>query len=139
MFKVNDKNTRRMSTTSFWCFYPQLWILFSKTPATVSTKGEVFLNDFFSKFEDISKYQLLTYSHFLKKFLRETLHFSECWLFLKKWNNESVINVTPLHLILTPPIDVYPPKNVRKTFVPTKFWRIFKLNPPIIMGGQKPC
>ena len=28
MFKVNDKNTRRMSTTSFWCFYSQLWIYF---------------------------------------------------------------------------------------------------------------
>ena len=29
--------------------------LFSKTPVTVSTKSEVFLNDFFSKLEDISK------------------------------------------------------------------------------------
>ena len=27
------------------------------------------------------------HSHFLKKFLKETLHFSERWLFLKKWNN----------------------------------------------------
>ena len=40
------------------------------------------------------------HSHFLKKLLRETLHFCGCWLFLKKWNNESVecsnmvINVT---------------------------------------------
>ena len=28
---------------------------FPKTPVTVSTKNEVFLKDFFSKFEDISK------------------------------------------------------------------------------------
>ena len=28
---------------------------------------------------------------FLKKFLKETLHFSRCWLFLKKWNNESFV------------------------------------------------
>ena len=27
------------------------------------------------------------HSHFLKKFLKETRHFSERWLFLKKWNN----------------------------------------------------
>ena len=29
--------------------------LFSKTPVTVSTKSEVFLKDFFSKLEDISR------------------------------------------------------------------------------------
>ena len=43
------------------------------------------------------------HSHFLKKFLKKALHFSECWLFLKKWNNESVlikyiINITPLYI-----------------------------------------
>ena len=59
--------------------------LFSKTPVIVSTKNEFFLKDFFSKFEDISKEQLLMHSHFLKKFLRETFHFSGCWLL---WRNE---------------------------------------------------
>ena len=43
--------------------------------------------------------------------------------------------------MLTPPIiKVYPPTNLRKNFVPTKFWQIFKLSPLIIMveGGEKP-
>ena len=41
--------------------------------------------------------------------------------------------------MLTPPIiKVYPPTNLRKNFVPTKFWQIFKLSPLIIMveGGR---
>ena len=75
------------------------------------------------------------HSHPLKKFFTETLLFSGCWLFLKKWNNEAVvINVTRL-IILTPPIEVYPPTNLRKNFVPTKFCQVFKLTPLIIMGG----
>ena len=53
--------------------------LFFKTSVTVSTRSEKVM-----------------YSHFLKKFLKETIHFSGCWLFLKKWSNESVvINITP--------------------------------------------
>ena len=32
------------------------------------------------------------HSHFLNKFLEETLHFFGCWLFLKKLNNESVVS-----------------------------------------------
>ena len=77
----------------------------------INHKSEVFLKDFCSKFEAIGKLQLLIYSHFLKKFLKETVHFSRFWLFLKKWNNEGVvINISPLpHIILTPPIDVYLP------------------------------
>ena len=72
------------------------WILFSITPVLVSTKSEVLIRDFFNKFEDISKKQLLMYSHFLKKFLKETLYFSGCWLFLNKWIKESVVtNITP--------------------------------------------
>ena len=31
-------------------------------------------------------------------------------------------------------MEVYPPTNVRKNFVPTTFWQIFKLSPPILMG-----
>ena len=31
-------------------------------------------------------------------------------------------------------MEVYPPTNVRKNSVPTKFWQIFKLSPPI--GGR---
>ena len=29
MFKVNNKNTRTMSMTSFWCFYCYLWTYFT--------------------------------------------------------------------------------------------------------------
>ena len=71
--------------------------------------------------------------------LIETLHFSGCWLFLKKWNNEIII-------ILLPPfyfnslIEFYPPTNLRKNFMPTKFWQVFKLIPPsppsIIIEGE---
>ena len=43
----------------------------------------------------------------------------------------AVINITPL-------IEVYPPTNVRKNFVPTKFWQIFKLSPlPLLWGWAK--
>ena len=52
-------------------------------PVAVTTKSEVFLKDFFSKFEGIGKQQLM-HSHFLEKFFKETLHFFGCWLFLKK-------------------------------------------------------
>ena len=74
-----------------------------------------------------------------EEILMETLHFSGCWLFLKKRNNEIiVINITP-PFYFNCPIEVYPPTNLRKNFVPTKFWQIFKLSPPIIMWvGQKP-
>ena len=73
------------------------------------------------------------HSHFLKKLWKETLYFSGCWLFLKKLNNKVVtINITlPLYNFKSP-IGVYPPTNVRKNFVPTKFWQIFKLNLSII-------
>ena len=63
-----------------------------------------------------------------------TLYFSGCWLFLNKSNNESLVTN------MTPPIEVYPPTNVRKNFDPTKFWQIFKLSLYIIMWrGQKLC
>ena len=70
------------------------------------------------------------HSYFLKKLLKETLHFSGCRLFLKKCNNESAecSNIVLPHLFLTPPIEVYPARNVRKKFVTTKFWQIFKLS-----------
>ena len=45
-----------------------------------------------------------------------------------------VINIT-LHILLTPPIEVYPATNVRIKFVTTKFWQIFKLSHPIVMAG----
>ena len=35
------------------------------------------------------------------------------------------------------PIEVYPPTNVRKNFVPTKTWQIFKLGPPHYNGGSR--
>ena len=34
MFKVNNKNTRTTSLTSFWCFHLKLWIYF--TPFNIS-------------------------------------------------------------------------------------------------------
>ena len=41
-------------------------------------------------------------------------------------------------MTLTPPHRVLSPTNVRRSFIPTKFWQIFKLSPAIIMGGKKP-
>ena len=38
------------------------------------------------------------------------------------------------HVLSTPPIEVYPAISVRKNFVTTKFWQIFKLSHPIVMG-----
>ena len=40
------------------------------------------------------------------------------------------------HLFLTPPKELYPARNVRKNFVITKFWQIFKLIHPIVMRGR---
>ena len=39
------------------------------------------------------------------------------------------------HIFLTLPIDLYPAKNARKNFVTTKFWQIFQLIHPMVMGG----
>ena len=55
----------------------QLTEHFSIMPITVNIKSDVFLKDFFSKFEDIGKKQLI-HPHFLKKCLKERLHFSGC-------------------------------------------------------------
>ena len=40
------------------------------------------------------------------------------------------------HVLSTPPIEVYPAINVRKNFVTTKFWQIFKLSHPVVMGEE---
>ena len=49
-----------------------------------------------------------------------------------------VINIT--HIFLTPLIEIYRATNIRKKFVTTKFWQVFKLSHPILTGGgQKPC
>ena len=40
-------------------------------------------------------------------------------------------------MFLTPPIEDCLTKNVRKKFVTAKFWQIFKLGHPIVMGGEK--
>ena len=69
---------------------------------------------------------------------KKTFYFSTFLMFLNKWNNVSVVYYFS-HILLTPPIKVYPPKNVRKNFAPTKFWQIVQLSPPIIMGwGREP-
>ena len=52
-----------------------------------------------------------------------------------KFSVISVISTTIIMYILTPPIEVYPATNVRKIFVTTKSWQIFKLSHPITMGG----
>ena len=44
-----------------------------------------------------------------------------------------VINIT--HIFLTPPIEIYRATNIRKKFVTTKFWQVFKLSHPILTGG----
>ena len=56
-------------TKSFFSIKPIKWI----------RNREAFLRDIFSKCEAIGQSQLL------KKFLKETLQFSGCWLFLRKW------------------------------------------------------
>ena len=95
-------------------------ILFPITPVKLSTQSE---------FEAIDKSQLLIYSHYLQKFLKETLHFSGCWFFLKNWNNEDVvINITSPHRDLCPPTS--PHKHMKK-FCPHKILTNFKLSPPI--------
>ena len=46
-----------------------------------------------------------------------------------------VINISP-PIYLTLPTEVYPAINVRKSFVTTKFWQIFDLSHPVVMGGR---
>ena len=55
---------------------------FSITPVTVSTKSEVFLKDFFSKFEYIKTDGFM--HSLMNKFLKVTLYFSGWFLFPKK-------------------------------------------------------
>ena len=76
------------------------------------------------------------HSHFVKKFLKETLHFSAgCWLFLKKWNNEGVY-YSP-HIILTPPIEVYFPHKCKKKFGPHKILANFQIKSPHYNGRSR--
>ena len=37
---------------------------------------------------------------------------------------------------ITPPMEIYPAENVRKNFVTTKLWQIFKPSHPIVMGEE---
>ena len=110
---------------------------FSITLVTVSSKSEVFIKNIFSQFEDTGGQQLM-HSHFFKKFLKERLHFSGCWLFLKKWNNESiVISITPPY-IFNSPVKVY-----KKKLYLYKILAIFQMKSPHYNKergfGQKPC
>ena len=67
----------------------------------------------------------------LKKFLTETLHFSGCWLFLKKWNNEIVvINIITPSYNFKSPIKVYPPHKSKKKFCPHKIFANFQIKSP---------
>ena len=84
------------------------------------------------------------HSHLLKKLIKEALYFCGCLPFLNKWNNGSIVTNITRPYNFNSHIEVYPPTNVRKTFVPTKIRKIFKLSLRIIMkkeGGrvQKPC
>ena len=82
--------------------------------------------------------------HFLKKFLRETLHFDGSWLFLEKLNNESVVNIV-INIIPHLFLEVYPTTNERKKFYHHKILANFYVNSPspttpifpalIVMGG----
>ena len=66
------------------------------------------------------------------------------WVFavskeMKYWNYGNKYHPPPPPYYFNSPIEVYPPKNLRKKFVPTKFWQVFKLSPLIILRmGQKP-
>ena len=75
------------------------------------------------------------HSHFVKKFLKETLNFSAgCWLFLKKWNNEGVY-YSP-HIILTPPIEVYFPHKCKKKIGQHKILANFQIKSPHYNGSR---
>ena len=103
-------------------------ILFSVTPVKLSTKSE---------FEATGKSQLLIYSHFLKKFLKETFHFSGCWLFIKKWDNEGVVfNNTPPYNFNSPHRGLSPHKYMN-IFCPNKILANFQIQSPHYNGGSR--
>ena len=69
------------------------------------------------------------HSNFLKKFIKETLYFIGCWLFLSEWNNGNVVtSIAPPKLFRLSHRGLSP-RNVRKNSATTKFWRIFKQKP----------
>ena len=67
------------------------------------------------------------HSHFLKKFIKETLYFSGCRVFLNKWNNESVVtNIAPTKQLYLPPSEFILHK-CKKKFCPHKILANFKI------------
>ena len=70
--------------------------------------------------------------YYLRKPVGKSSKSTKSEVFLREFFNK---NYCP-HIILTPPIKVYPPTNLRKNFVPTKLWQISKLWGG---GGEKPC
>ena len=73
------------------------------------------------------------HSHFLKK----TLYFSGCWLFLNKWNDESVVtNITPPYNFNSPHRGLSPHK-CKKKFCPHKILANFEIKSPHYNGGDR--
>ena len=67
------------------------------------------------------------HSHFLKKFIKETLYFSGCRVCLNKWNNESVVTkIAPTKQLYLPPSGFILHK-CKKKFCPHKILANFKI------------
>ena len=105
-----------------------------------STKSEVFLIEYFQ--DSIRNWQVTTTDAFT--FPEEILNRNTS-LFWVLAVSEKMKQVNCINKYYSPPysfnstIQVYLLTNLRKNFVPAKFWQIFKLSSPIIMRGQKPC
>ena len=78
------------------------------------------------------------YSHFLKKFLKETRYISGCLPVSKEMKQWCSNKCYSPHITLTPPIEVYPPTtNVRKYFASTKILANFQIKSSnYIEGGE---
>ena len=90
MFKVNNKDTKTKSLTSFWFLYCYLWTYFAHCPsvsvvniehvtagweeAITAQKMKFSMKDFFSKCDKISNFWRIS-SHLLRKSLMENLIF----------------------------------------------------------------
>ena len=83
------------------------------------------------------------HSHFLKKFFKKTLHFSGCWMLLKKWNNKTiVINITSPYNFTSTHRGLSPLKCKKKNCLQKILGNFQIMSPHYNRGGgvgQKPC
>ena len=72
----------------------------------------------------------------ISEFFTETLHFSGCWLFLKKWDNEIVVtNITTSILSWASHRDLFLHKSKKKNCL-HKILANFQIKSHIIMRGE---